>query len=82
MDDDPRLEKFDRNDVTQVMLSEVRELCQRTDRTLDDMEALTFGEVYDIAIAAYGRALPEFWRNWNSWNSNWGTGQPGDLPLD
>ena len=81
-DADPRLERFDRNDVAQVMLSEVREVCQRTDRTLEEMEQLTLGEVYQLAVVAYGNALPEFWRNWHSWNSNWGTGQPGDAPLD
>ena len=82
MDDDPRLVQFDRNDVTQLMLSEVRELCQRSDQTLDDMEERTLGEIYDIAVAIYGRALPDFWRTWNSWNSDWGTGQPGDPPLN
>jgi hypothetical protein len=81
-DTDPRLERFDRNDVTQVMLSEVREICQRSDRTLDDMEQLTMGEIYQLAAATYGGALPEFWRNWHSWHSSWGTGQPGDPPLD
>ena len=80
--DDPLLEFFDRNDVTRTMLSEVRELCQRTDRTLDDMEQLTFGEIFQVAQAVYGRALPDFWKHWGSWNSGWGKGQPGDPPLN
>jgi hypothetical protein len=46
------------------------------------MELLTLGEIYDLAEEVYGQALPEFWRQWKSWNDGWGTGQPGDPILD
>lgn len=77
----PNDDHFSRKEAAGTPLFEaVAELCRRNpDRTLDEMESLTLGEIFALAETTYGRQLPEFWRIWADWNRS-GQEQPmGDL---
>jgi hypothetical protein len=65
----PNQDRFDRHEARGTpLLAAVNELCLRLEKSLDDMEKLTLGEVYELAESCYPDGLPEFWRIWADWN--------------
>lgn len=65
----PNQDHFDRLEACGTpLLAAVNELCLRLGKSLDDMERLTMGEVYELAESVYTDELPEFWRIWADWN--------------
>lgn len=54
----------------------VAELAKNSGRLESELVGLTMGELFDLAIGAYGGDMPEFWRIWNSWN------QASDTPAE
>ncbi len=65
----PLDEKFDPEFAKGTPLYEaVAQLADSTDRSVESMQNLTMGEIYEMARNIYGEALPEFWRNWGNWN--------------
>ncbi len=76
----PNDDHFDRHEARGTpLLAAVNELCQHLDKSLEEMEELTMGEVFLLAQKVHGRELPEFWRIWADWNLP-GQEQPmGDL---
>lgn len=80
-DPSPNDDRFDRKEAAGTpLLAAIEELCRlNPGRTLDDMERLTLGEIFAIAVETYRGGLPEFWRVWQDWNQS-GLEQPmGDL---
>ncbi|MGE0605713.1 MAG: hypothetical protein AB7O62_01210 [Pirellulales bacterium] len=65
----PNDDRFDRQEARGTpLLAAVNELCLRLNLSLDDMERLSMGEVFQHARSLYGQDLPEFWRVWADWN--------------
>lgn len=65
----PNEDRFDRNEAHGTpLLAAVNEICLRLDKSLDEMERLTLGEVFDLAVQVHGHPLPEFWHVWADWN--------------
>ncbi|MHC4880228.1 MAG: hypothetical protein ACYTGL_27580 [Planctomycetota bacterium] len=46
----------------------IAELARQTGRPESDFDSMRLGDVYQLAVKAFGENLPEFWRVWNSWN--------------
>ncbi|GDY07293.1 MAG: hypothetical protein DWI21_17465 [Planctomycetota bacterium] len=44
------------------------ELADATGRALKDLEGITLGVAFDLAVEAHGDELPDFWVIWNEWN--------------
>lgn len=65
----PNDDRFNRREATGTPLFRaVEELGRLSSTSLEEMEQLTLGEIYQMAEAAYGDELPEFWRIWADWN--------------
>jgi len=80
-DPSPNDDRFDRKEAAGTpLLAAIEELCRlNPGRSLADMERLTLGEIFAIAVETYRGGLPEFWRVWQDWNQP-GLEQPmGDL---
>ena len=77
----PNDDRFNRQEAAGTpLLAAIEELCRlNPGRSLDDMEQLTLGEIFAIAVETHAGELPEFWRIWQDWNQP-GLQQPmGDL---
>ena len=59
---------FQSNSASQALLKAMRELAEATHRTLKDLEGITLGAAFDLAVETHGDELPEFWRIWNEWS--------------
>ena len=59
---------FQSNSASQALLKAMRELADATHRTLKDLEGITLGAAFDLAVETHGDELPEFWRIWNEWS--------------
>ncbi len=59
---------FQSNSASQALLKAMRELAEATHRTLKDLEGITLGAAFDLAVETHGDKLPEFWRIWNEWS--------------
>ena len=75
----PNEDRFDAKFAAGTPLLEaVESLCLKTDHTIDEMERLSMGQVYQLAVEQYGDELSDFWKNWATWNTD--QSQPmGDL---
>ena len=58
---------FHMNSASQALLSAMRELAESTGRTIKDLEGITLGAAFDMAVETHGAELPDFWRVWNEW---------------
>ena len=62
-------DRFDRHEARGTpLLAAVDDLCLRLNKSLDDMERLTMGEVFELVQSVHGQNLPDFWRIWADWN--------------
>ena len=59
---------FQSSSASQALLKAMRELAEATHRTLKDLEGITLGAAFDLAVETHGDELPEFWRIWNEWS--------------
>ena len=59
---------FHSNSASQALLKAMRELSEATGRTAKDLEGITLGAAFDLAVETHGDELPEFWLIWNEWN--------------
>ena len=59
---------FHSNSASQALLESMRELAEATHRTLKDLEGITLGAAFDLAVETHGDRLPEFWTIWNEWS--------------
>ncbi|MBM3972166.1 MAG: hypothetical protein FJ302_20250 [Planctomycetes bacterium] len=59
---------FHSQSASQALLKAMRELADATDRALKDLEGITLGAAFDLAVEAHGAELPQFWVIWNEWN--------------
>lgn len=44
------------------------ELSEASGRALKDLEGITLGTAFDLAVETHGDELPQFWVIWNEWN--------------
>ena len=72
---------FHSNSASQALLESMRELAEATHRTLKDLEGITLGAAFDLAVETHGDELPEFWTIWNEWSISLDEppGEMGDL---
>ena len=75
----PQSELFSRKTSAAAYLVAVQDLCDKTGRTLYQMEQLTLHEIFEIAENIYGPSLPEFWEVWKDWHQNDKVQPMGDL---
>lgn len=59
---------FQASSASQALLKAMSELAAATGRTLKDLEGITLGAAFDMAVETHGDELPEFWVIWNEWN--------------
>ncbi len=59
---------FHSQTASQALLMAMRELAEATDRALKDLEGITLGAAFDLAVETHGDELPQFWLIWNEWN--------------
>ncbi len=59
---------FHSQSASQALLMAMRELAEATDRALKDLEGITLGVAFDLAVETHGDELPQFWLIWNEWN--------------
>lgn len=59
---------FHASSASQALLKAMSDLADATSRTLKEMEGITLGAAFDIAVETHGDELPEFWIIWNEWN--------------
>ena len=59
---------FHSNSASQALLLAMRQLSEVNRRSLKDLEGMTLGAAFDMAVETYGDELPEFWVIWNDWN--------------
>lgn len=59
---------FHSDAASHALLQAMRELAESSGRTLRDLEGITMGAAFDLAVETYGDRLPEFWVIWNDWN--------------
>lgn len=46
----------------------MRELSEASGRALKDLEGISLGAAFDLAVETHGDKLPDFWVIWNEWN--------------
>lgn len=46
----------------------MRELAEVSGRALKDLEGITLGAAFDLAVETHGDKMPDFWVIWNEWN--------------
>ena len=59
---------FHTNSASQALLQAMRDLAEATGRSLKELEGITLGAAFDMAVETHGDELPEFWRIWNEWS--------------
>lgn len=59
---------FHSQSASQALLKAMRELAAVRGRTLKDLEGITLGAAFDLAVETHGDELPQFWVIWNEWN--------------
>ncbi len=59
---------FHTNSASQALIKAMTELGAATGRTLKEMEGISLGAAFDLAVETHGDELPEFWCIWNDWN--------------
>lgn len=59
---------FHSHSASQALLKAMRELAEATGRALKDLEGITLGAAFDLAVETHGDQLPDFWVIWNDWN--------------
>lgn len=59
---------FHSQSASQALLKAMRELAANRGRTLKDLEGITLGVAFDLAVETHGDELPQFWVIWNEWN--------------
>ena len=59
---------FHSQSASQALQKAMRELAEATDRALKDLEGITLGAAFDLAVETHGDELPQFWVIWNEWN--------------
>ena len=59
---------FHSNSASQALLKAMRELAEATHRTVKELEGITLGAAFDLAVETHGDELPDFWRVWNEWS--------------
>jgi hypothetical protein len=60
---------FNRKSAAPALINAMRDLAARSGRTLESMDQMRLGDAYDLAVAVYGKQLPEYWQIWNDWNT-------------
>ena len=64
----PNDELFSRRSAPRPLLTAVTELAATANYTLEEMEALTMGQISALAQETYGANLPKFWQTWIDWS--------------
>lgn len=59
---------FHSQSASQALLKAMRELAEASERSLKDLEGITLGAAFDLAVETHGDELPQFWVIWNEWN--------------
>ena len=59
---------FHSQSASQALLIAMRELAEASERSLKDLEGITLGAAFDLAVETHGDELPQFWVIWNDWN--------------
>ena len=59
---------FHSQSASQALLQAMRELAEATRRALKDLEGITLGAAFDLAVETHGDELPQFWVIWNEWS--------------
>lgn len=60
---------FNRKYASAALRQAMENLAARHGQSLDDVDGMTLGEAYRMAVDTYGNEdLPEFWRVWSQWN--------------
>lgn len=60
--------EFRQAQASPVLIAAMRDLAERTGRTLEDFEGTTLGDAFELAQATWD-TLPEFWKVWSDWNN-------------
>lgn len=61
--------EFNPKTASRALTIAADELAAKLARSVDDLAGMRMGALYDLAVEAFGDALPEFWRIWNGWNT-------------
>lgn len=59
---------FHSQSASQALLQAMRELAVASQRSFKDLEGITLGAAFDLAVETHGDELPQFWVIWNEWN--------------
>jgi hypothetical protein len=59
---------YSRKTASRALLKAMDELGLQADKSSEELEGITLGQAYELAVAVYGENLPDFWRIWNEWN--------------
>ncbi len=59
---------FHSQSASQALLQAMRELAEASERSFKDLEGITLGAAFDLAVETHGDELPQFWVIWNEWN--------------
>jgi hypothetical protein len=59
---------FHSESASQALLNAMKQLAEASQRSLKELEGITLGAAFDLAVETYGADLPEFWVIWNEWN--------------
>jgi hypothetical protein len=78
-DDSLRSIRFESATAPRPLLQAMAALAQQSGRTLAQLEGITLGEAFDLAVATYADALPEYWRVWADWQRDRPPQPMGDL---
>ena len=54
--------------ASQALQKAMHDLADATGRAPKDLEGITLGAAFDLAVETHGDTLPEFWIIWNEWN--------------
>ena len=77
--DDSQNERFHRRGVGRPFLEAAVTLAEQTGKSLDDLEQMTLGDIFNLAVAVHGEQLPEFWQTWLDWHTPQPIQPLGDL---
>ncbi len=59
---------FHSQSASMALVKAMRELAVATERNPKELEGITLGAAFDLAVETHGDELPEFWVIWNEWN--------------
>ncbi len=59
---------FHSQTASQALLKAMKALTEATGRGVKDLEGISMGAAFDLAVETHGDELPEFWVIWNEWN--------------